>query len=76
MSYEIIIPKLGFSMTEGTLAEWLAADGAAVAEGDPLFALEADKATEEVAAPASGTLRIHAQAGQIYVVGTVIGIIE
>ena len=76
MAVEVVLPKLGFSMIEGQIAEWLAADGAQVTEGDPLFLLEADKSTNEVEAPASGILRIEAEAGETYEVGTVIGYIE
>jgi pyruvate/2-oxoglutarate dehydrogenase complex dihydrolipoamide acyltransferase (E2) component len=76
MATEIILPKIGFSMTEGVLAEWLAADGATVTTGDPLFAIESDKSTNEVEAPASGVLRIVGQAGETYEVGAVIGTIE
>ena len=47
-----------------------------MAEGDPLFLLEADKSTNEVESPATGTLRITAQAGETYEVGTVLGVIE
>jgi pyruvate/2-oxoglutarate dehydrogenase complex dihydrolipoamide acyltransferase (E2) component len=76
MATEIILPKIGFSMTEGVLAEWLAADGATVTTGDPLFAIESDKSTNEVEAPASGVLRIVGQPGETYEVGAVIGTIE
>lgn len=76
MAVEVVLPKLGFSMNEGQIAEWLVADGAQVTEGDPLFLLEADKSTNEVEAPASGILRIEAEAGETYEVGTVIGYIE
>ena len=76
MATEIVLPKIGFSMTEGTIAEWLAADGDAVTEGQPLFLLEADKSANEVEAPASGTLHIEAQVGEVYEVGTVIGYID
>lgn len=76
MATEILLPKIGFSMTEAQIAEWLAEDGAAVTEGQPLFLLEADKSANEVEAPASGTLRIQAEAGQTYEVGTILGIIE
>ena len=76
MAVEVVLPKLGFSMNEGQIAEWLAADGAQVSEGDPLFLLEADKSTNEVEAPASGTLRIAAEVGETYEVGTVLGHIE
>ena len=76
MATEILLPKIGFSMTEAEIAEWLAEDGAQVTEGQPLFLLEADKSTNEVEAPASGTLRILAPAGETYEVGTVLGRIE
>lgn len=76
MATEILLPKIGFSMNEGQIAEWLAKDGDAVKEGEPLFLLEADKSTNEVEAPASGTLRIEADPGETYEVGTVIGYIE
>ena len=48
MSVEILLPKIGFSMNEGQIAEWLAADGNHVTEGQPLFSLEVDKSTNEV----------------------------
>lgn len=72
MAYEILLPKLGFSMNEGELVEWLVADGGAVTEGQPLYALESEKSTQEVDAPASGTLRILKPVGETYPVGTVL----
>ena len=76
MAVEILLPKIGFSMNEGQVAEWLAKDGEEVKEGQPLYSLEADKSTNEVEAPASGKLRIVAQLGETYEVGTVLGYIE
>ena len=76
MATEILLPKLGFSMNEGQLSEWLAKDGDQVAEGQPLYLLESDKSTNEVEAPSSGTLRIVAAIGETYQVGTVLGSIE
>ncbi|WP_327753797.1 lipoyl domain-containing protein (plasmid) [Sphingobium sp. SJ10-10] len=73
MATEIILPKLGFSMNEGMLSEWLVADGGQVSVGEPLFALESDKSTQEVEAPASGTLKILKQPGETYEVGTILG---
>lgn len=73
MATEIILPKLGFSMNEGLLSEWLVADGGTVMAGEPLFALESDKSTQEVEAPVSGTLKILKQTGETYEVGTVLG---
>jgi pyruvate/2-oxoglutarate dehydrogenase complex dihydrolipoamide acyltransferase (E2) component len=76
MTVEVLLPKIGFSMQEGQVAEWLVADGGTVTEGEPLFSLEADKSTNEVEAPASGTLRIVASVGETYEVGTVLGYID
>jgi pyruvate/2-oxoglutarate dehydrogenase complex dihydrolipoamide acyltransferase (E2) component len=73
---DVLLPKLGFAMNEGQLSEWLIADGESVTAGQPLFTLEAEKSTNDVEAPASGTLRILRPAGETYVVGTVLGVIE
>jgi pyruvate/2-oxoglutarate dehydrogenase complex dihydrolipoamide acyltransferase (E2) component len=72
MATQVLVPKIGFSMNEGVLAEWLVEDGAQVSEGQPLYALEADKSTNEVEAPATGTLKIIGQVGETYEVGEVI----
>jgi len=72
MSTEIILPKLGFSMNEGVLAEWLVPDGGEVKEGQILYTIESEKSTQEIEAPASGTLKILKPAGETYEVGTVI----
>jgi pyruvate/2-oxoglutarate dehydrogenase complex dihydrolipoamide acyltransferase (E2) component len=72
MATEVILPKLGFSMNEGTLTEWLIEDGQAVTEGQPLYALESDKSVQEIDAPASGILKVLKPIGEIYEVGTVI----
>lgn len=76
MATEILLPKIGFSMNEGQIAEWMFGDGEEVAEGDVLYLLEADKSANEVEAPASGILRIVGVEGETYEVGTVIGYIE
>jgi len=71
-----LLPKIGFSMNEGTLAEWLVEDGGQAVEGQPLYALESEKSTQEVESPASGTLKIIAQIGETYEVGTLLATIE
>jgi len=76
MAVEILLPKIGFSMNEGQVAEWLAKDGDEVKEGQPIYSLEADKSTNEIEAPASGKLRIVAAIGETLEVGTVLGYIE
>jgi pyruvate/2-oxoglutarate dehydrogenase complex dihydrolipoamide acyltransferase (E2) component len=76
MSTPINIPKLGVSMTEGTLVEWMAADGQAVAAGEVIYRLETDKVENDIEAPVSGVLRITGEEGEAYEVGTQIGSIE
>lgn len=73
MATEILLPKLGFSVNEALLTEWLVADGATVSKGDVIYALESEKSVQEIEAPADGTLRILKEAGEAYEVGTVIG---
>lgn len=70
---DILLPKLGFSVNEAHLVEWMAADGATVTKGAPLFALESDKSVQEIEAPADGVLRILKPAGASYEVGTLLG---
>jgi pyruvate dehydrogenase E2 component (dihydrolipoyllysine-residue acetyltransferase) len=57
MAEIIAMPKLGFDMAEGTLVRWLKREGEPVAKGEILAEIETDKATVEVEASASGTLR-------------------
>ena len=73
MSVEVKLPQIGFSVTEGTLVEWLVADGQKVEEGAPLYTLELEKSVQEVVAPATGTLKIQAKAGEMYQVGDLLG---
>lgn len=73
MSTPLTIPRLEMAMTEGSVAEWLAADGADVKEGDPIYVLETGKAAQEIAAPASGRLIHKAKPGEVLPVGTDIG---
>ena len=61
MSVEVRIPQIGFSMTEGSLSEWLVADGSKVENGAPLYTLEIDKAAQEVPSPAAGTIKFTAR---------------
>ncbi|OJW27943.1 MAG: dihydrolipoamide acyltransferase [Rhodospirillales bacterium 69-11] len=76
MTVDVIVPQFGMGMAEGTLVQWLAADGSEVTEGSALYELETEKSTQEVEAPASGRLRILKEPNQVYEVGTVLAIIE
>ncbi len=74
MALEIVVPELGESVTEATVAKWFKSVGDAVAVDDPLVELETDKVTLEVNAPASGTLsEIKAEEGADVSVGAVLG---
>jgi pyruvate/2-oxoglutarate dehydrogenase complex dihydrolipoamide acyltransferase (E2) component len=75
MSTEILLPKLGFSMEEGAVAEWLVPDGATVTQGQPLYNLESEKSVVEIEAPASGVLKITTPTKEVFKVGTVLGVI-
>ncbi len=57
MATKIILPKLGQTMEEGTIVEWLKKEGDVVAKGDILFQVESDKAVLEVESKAKGVLR-------------------
>jgi pyruvate/2-oxoglutarate dehydrogenase complex dihydrolipoamide acyltransferase (E2) component len=72
----IKIPQAGVAITEGTIIEWLAAEGDQVASGQPLYRLETEKVEIEVECPASGTIHLIGQIGQPYLVGDDIGFID
>lgn len=76
MSVEIKVPSVGESITEGTIARWLKANGATVKANEPVCELETDKATTEVMAPSGGRLAITTPEGQKVAIGAVIGRIE
>jgi pyruvate/2-oxoglutarate dehydrogenase complex dihydrolipoamide acyltransferase (E2) component len=70
MSTTLTLPKLEMSMSEGTIAEWVAADGAEVKAGDVIYILETNKTSRDIEAPVSGKLVHKAAAGETYDVGT------
>src|SRR5688572_17975461 len=76
MTTQIVVPALGESVSEATVAKWLKSVGDAVAADEPLVELETDKVTLEVNAPAAGTLsQIAADAGANVGVGALLGVI-
>ncbi len=76
MKQNILVPSVGESVTQGTLAAWLKGEGQSVQEGEELFELETDKATVAVPAPASGVLHIQVEAGRDVQIGAVVGVVE
>lgn len=77
MAVEIVVPVLGESVTEATVAQWLKQPGEAVAQDEPLVELETDKVTLEVGAPANGVVAsVLAEEGATVEVGAVLGMME
>jgi pyruvate dehydrogenase E2 component (dihydrolipoamide acetyltransferase) len=73
---EVIMPKMGDAMEEGTLVKWLKSEGDEVSEGDPIAEIETDKVTLELEAEDSGTLaQLIADEGQDIPVGEAIAFI-
>jgi 2-oxoglutarate dehydrogenase E2 component (dihydrolipoamide succinyltransferase) len=75
-SIEMKIPTVGESITEVTVAKWLKEDGAQVSRDEVIAELESDKATFELPAEGSGTLRHAVKEGETIAIGTVIARIE
>ena len=76
MAEPILMTALSPTMTEGTIAQWLAKEGQALKSGDALCEVETDKATMTYESPASGTLlKIVAEANSSAVVGQLIAVI-
>ena len=77
MSIDIVVPALGESVTEATVAKWFKGPGDAVALDEPLVELETDKVSIEVGALAAGALlSIAVEAGEDVAVGAVLGTID
>ena len=76
MAVEVILPKWGLTMEEGTVSEWRKQEGDAVAEDEIIADVETDKITNELPAPASGVVaKILVAAGETVEVGTVLAVI-
>jgi pyruvate dehydrogenase E2 component (dihydrolipoamide acetyltransferase) len=76
MVTEVILPKLGQTMEEGTIVEWIKKEGDAIKRGEILFTVETDKATLEVEATTKGILRkIIVPAGRTASVLTIVALV-
>ncbi len=74
---KVLLPQWGMGMSEGTVVKWLKAVGDTVKEDEPLAEVEAEKATEVIESPASGTLKeILVEAGTTVEVRTPVAVIE
>lgn len=61
--YQVVIPRLGLTMVEANILEWYCKEGDWVNKGEPLFAIENEKASVDIESPASGYLHILAPLG-------------
>lgn len=76
MVREILMPKLGLTMVEGTVIQWFANEGDRINVGDRLLEVETDKLTNEIIADSEGILKsILVKAGESAEVQALIGII-
>jgi len=76
MSAPILVPTLGESVTEATVAKWLKKSGDTVNEDEPIIELETDKVSVEVTSPKTGVItEITVQEGQTVEVGAQLGLI-
>ncbi len=69
MAVEVVMPKFGLTMTEGTIQQWFKAEGDAITAGEALFEVETEKVLYEIEAPADGTV-----AKLLYPVEAVVGV--
>lgn len=74
---QIVVPTLGESVAEATVAQWLKKEGEAVKADEPIVELETDKVTLEVNAPADGVIvKIGVGEGDTVEVGAILGELE
>jgi 2-oxoglutarate dehydrogenase E2 component (dihydrolipoamide succinyltransferase) len=73
---QVKVPRPGESITEATINRWLKTDGDYVKVDEPLYELGTDKATQEVAAPVAGALKILVKEGETVAVESVVAQID
>ena len=77
MGTPVVLPKWGMGLDEGTVVQWLKAEGDSVAAGEPIVEIETAKATHAVEAPVAGRLtKISLREGETAAVNTQICVIE
>ncbi|SHJ25483.1 2-oxoglutarate dehydrogenase E2 component [Rubritalea squalenifaciens DSM 18772] len=72
MSFEVIIPNAGESVTSANVAQWHKSNGDTVAKGDVLLTIETDKVSQELEAEEAGVLEILVPEGEEVAIGTVV----
>lgn len=76
MITRVLMPPLSETMIDGLIVRWYKAEGDEVAEGEPLYDVDTDKATVDVPAPAAGILRrVLVAEGDTVPIGTLLAVI-
>lgn len=75
MSVELLMPRAGLTMVEGTIVKWKVEEGAHVKKGDSILEIENEKTTMEFECTADGYLHIVAEPGDVVAVGNRTGIV-
>src|SRR5882672_8034652 len=77
MAFELKMPKLGESVTEGTIGKWLKSPGDKVNKYDLLVEVQTDKVNTEIPSPVAGTLReVKVEEGQTVPIGTLLALFD
>src|SRR2546429_1643120 len=77
MAFELKMPKLGESVTEGTIGKWLKQPGDKVNKYDLLVEVQTDKVNTEIPSPVAGTLKeVKVQEGQTVPIGTLLAVFD
>ena len=75
MALEVPMPKLGLTMEEATIIEWLVADGDQVDSEQPIMLIETDKTETEVGSPGHGRLHQIGRPGDTFACGELVGLV-
>ncbi len=77
MSTEVILPKWGLTMEDGTVVAWHVSEGERVVEGQVIAEVETEKVENELEAPCAGVVaQILVQEDETVDVGTVLAVID
>src|SRR5436309_1534635 len=77
MAFELKMPKLGESVTEGTIGKWLKQPGEKVNKYDLLVEVQTDKVNTEIPSPVEGTLKeVKVQEGETVPIGTLLAVFD
>lgn len=75
MAIDVPMPKLGLTMEEATILEWLVAEGEQVEADTPIMLIETDKTETEVGSPGAGRLHQVGRVGDVFACGTRVAVL-